>query len=86
MKIIGDSQIVIWRMLGKYPHAPVGVCAPVAADCLSLKAMLPRGMVTFEWERRESNDECDSMCTLVIEEHIEELAARGFVPKFGLFY
>lgn len=76
MRIIGDSQIVIWRMLGRYPNPPVGVCSRIAMDCLSLKAMLPKGLVTFEWQRRDSNEECDAMCTFAIEERMAELDSK----------
>jgi len=68
MTIVGDSQVVIWRMLGKYRKPVAGICAESANDCLQMKSWLPYGKVNFEWQPRLSNDECDAMCDLEISE------------------
>lgn len=68
MRVIGDSQVVIWRMMGKYRKSVTGTCAEVANECLEIKSWLPWGAVTFEWQARMNNDECDAMCDLEIEE------------------
>lgn len=78
MRIIGDSQVVIWRMLGKYNKPVSGLCAPVANECLALQQWLPVGCVTFSWERRFNNDECDAMCNLELDEARLESKKRGF--------
>lgn len=74
MNIIGDSQVVIWRMLEKYRRPVTGVCADVANDCRQMQCYLPLGKISFSWQPRLHNDECDAMSTLEIEEAI--LAAR----------
>lgn len=69
MQVIGDSQVVIWRMLGKYRKPVTGSCAAVATDCLKLKEILPKiSIVTFKWLPRLNNDACDAMCNLEIHE------------------
>lgn len=68
MTVVGDSQIVIWRMLGKYRKPVTGICAEVAGECLEMKSWLPAGMVNFQWQGRDNNEECDAMCQLEIDE------------------
>lgn len=68
MNVIGDSQIVIWRMLGKYKKPVTGICAAISNECLELKSWLPFGQVKFEWQGRGNNEECDAMCQLEIDE------------------
>lgn len=68
MTVVGDSQVVIWRMLGKYRKPVIGMCAAISTECLELRSRLPVGRVNFEWQRREHNDECDAMADLEIEE------------------
>jgi ribonuclease HI len=71
MVIIGDSLIVIRRLTGKAKHPPVGVCAPLAQDCV-LAAYRWRNLLTYEWQPREANEECDAMCALEIDEKMLE--------------
>lgn len=66
MEVIGDSQIAIWRMLGKYRKPVNGLCAESAKSCLEMKNWIMPGRVTFRWERREHNDLCDSLCDALI--------------------
>ena len=73
LHIIGDSMIVIRRMTGKSRKPPVGICAPLARDCV-LAAQFNRPCLSFEWQGRDNNEECDAMCSLEIENAILELA------------
>lgn len=81
MKVIGDSQVVIWRMLGKYRKPVQGVCAPIAQSCLEMKRWLPFGKVSFEWERRCNNEECDAMCNQLMEEGKVERETKELAIK-----
>ena len=69
--IIGDSRIVINRMNRRGTHHPTGVCAKIAMECV-LAASWHRNLMTFCWEGRESNDECDAMCQLEIDDAVYE--------------
>jgi ribonuclease HI len=63
--IIGDSRIVINRMIHR--NGPGGGrCAPVAQECLNLVRRLDG--LTFKWQKRTRNEECDAMCTLEIDD------------------
>lgn len=73
--IIGDSQIVIRRMSGKARKPSTGVCSAVSLECLNA-AVLHRFSISYEWQRREHNDECDAMCQLEIDEIIAQLEER----------
>jgi ribonuclease HI len=65
--IRGDSQIVIFRMQGRYPKPAAGLCARVARECIELRNQIPENQISFQWQRRAHNDVCDSMCDLLIE-------------------
>lgn len=69
MHIIGDSTVVIRRMNGKARKAVKGICAPQADDC-RLAASWNRQWLTFEWQGRDNNDECDRMCEAAVRSHL----------------
>jgi ribonuclease HI len=69
--IISDSQIVINRMNGKSKKAPVGACAKVASQCLSLYMDQER-KITFEWKPRRHNFECDQMCDRAMLQYLRQ--------------
>lgn len=64
-EIIGDSSIVVNRM--KTQTLPKGICQEKAYDCIKC-ARYYKGKLSFKWETRDANDECDAMCDLEIEE------------------
>jgi hypothetical protein len=67
--IISDSRIVINRMSGRSRRPPQGVCALIANDCR--KAAFPyRNILSFAWQARDNNEECDAMCQLEIDERV----------------
>lgn len=63
--IVGDSQVVINSMRKK--RASMGFCEASSRDCLQIYMRL-ECKISFEWRRRHSNEECDAMCRLAIEE------------------
>ena len=65
--VVSDSQVVIRRMTGQAGGPPTGVCASLANDC-RLAASFHGKILSFEWQRRSENEECDAMCDLEIEE------------------
>lgn len=67
LHIVGDAQIVVNRMKGKSRKPCVGMCTPLALEC-EAAARPFKEWLTFEWQRRENNDECDAMCDLEIDE------------------
>ena len=71
MLIVGDSMIVIRRVTGKAKKPRMGVCAALAQDCV-LAANRWRNLLTYEWHPRETNEECDAMCALEIDEKMLE--------------
>lgn len=75
-EIIGDSTIVINRM--KSQTLPKGVCQEKAYDCI-MSARWYKGKITYKWEGRDSNEECDSMCELEIEEAMLRLSSCGIL-------
>ena len=75
--VISDSQIVIRRM--KTKSLPTGFFKKNAEECLDLLQCLPNFF--FKWQRREHNSECDAMCTLEIEDAINESQMETFHEK-----
>lgn len=71
MKIIGDSNVVIRRMTGKARKEAKGVCAPQANDCL-LAASWNKKWLTFEWQGRSNNDECDLLCEKEVDAYLSQ--------------
>ena len=71
LHIIGDSNIVIRRMTGKARKSAKGICAPLANDCL-LAASWNRQWLTFEWQGRDSNDECDALCEKEVDAYLSQ--------------
>ena len=67
MRIIGDSRLVISRMNRKTRKGPYGRYYELARECQELILKIPTEL-TFRWEPREMNGECDSMCDFEIEE------------------
>ena len=65
--IFGDSQLVIFRMQGKYPKPAAGLCARVARECIELRNQIPEGRIAFRWQRRLYNEDCDEMCNFLID-------------------
>lgn len=63
-QIISDSTIVVNRMNSR--NLPKGVCRVKAQECLSLLAFLPR--LSFIWQPREENADCDRMCMEVLRQ------------------
>lgn len=63
-EIIGDSQIVINRMNSR--TLPKGVCKAKAYDCMICSSWY-KGKITYKWERRDNNSDCDSMCDAEIK-------------------
>jgi len=72
--VIGDSQVVIFRMQGKYSKPAVGLCARVARECIELRNQIPENQIAFRWQPRHNNDACDEACSLLIDD-----ARRGII-------
>jgi ribonuclease HI len=64
--IISDSMIVVRRMQGPVKKLTQGVCAQIAMDCQKANLRLPI-RPTYEWQRRNNNEECDAMCSFEID-------------------
>jgi ribonuclease HI len=82
LHIVGDARLVIRRMTRKAAKPPAGICASLADDCL-LAASWRRRWLSFEWQSREQNGECDTMCQLAITEEIARHSPNfGILPTF----
>lgn len=72
VKVIGDSMIVIRKMKNHSMRGSTGLCAQVSADCKLAMSFMRDLEISFEWEGRAANEECDAMCELEISEKIIE--------------
>lgn len=65
--VIGDSMLVI-NCMGRQKMRPSsGVCAASSQKCIEA-ATIHKPMMTFQWQPRQHNEECDAMCQLEIGE------------------
>lgn len=83
MLVIGDSQVVIFRMQGRYSKPAVGLCASVARECIELRNQIPERLIEFRWQRRLYNEDCDAMCNFLIDagmRGVTMLAAERTTP------
>lgn len=86
--IISDSQIVINRMTGRSKKPPVGSCAEIANECrlLLYRVRVSGRSMSFEWQRRASNDECDRMCSDKMNQFMRSARSPPTSDKSGFAY
>lgn len=81
LQVYGDSQLVIFRISGKWKKQPVPHLRPLLARAKALASRFED--VQFHWIRRELNTEADAMSTQITDREQEvEYAARDM----GLTY